>query len=164
MSEVNNSATKLIIDTVIERNKAVLKEDYEPREDLDFVDVFFPKLCAIYGAKICLAINEEVDIQELLLQRGLTKKDFDRIDGLMEKGLNFSNQNNNSLDKLFEIERALDYTLKSYAVRVRDKLSLENKKIDLEIIEKAIRDSFDSNPNIYTPCSVYETTIEKNVK
>lgn len=163
MSEVNNSETKWVIDTVIERLKNQLKEDYEPREDLDFTDIFFPKLCAIYGTKICLAINEGANITDMLSQRGLTDMDFNRIESFIKAGKEFVEGKDNSIDSILEVDRAYDNSLRSYALKVRDKLKSDKKEIDLEIIEEAIENSFDLNTNIYTPCSEYEMNNNKKM-
>lgn len=162
MNEVNNSTTKKIIDITIQRTKDVLKDDYVPREDLDFVDVFFPKLCAIYGTRICLAINEGKDISELLSKRGLSSSIFQRIEDMMKNGMDFSEKNKNDLSSIFEVETACNDMLKSYANRVREHLAKENKKIELEVLESQM-DFFNISPNIYTPCSEYEKN-KNNVK
>lgn len=164
MTDINNSTTKKIIDIYIKRMKeSTLNEDYEPREEMDFVDVFFRKLCAIYGTKICLEISEGKDIESLLNQRGLSVADFSRIEAMMKDGMNHVEKSSGSLSSIFEVENACNDTLKSYAETVAKKLEQEGKKIDLDIIKKAIEDSFTLNSNIYTPCSEYEKD-KTNVK
>ncbi len=158
MSEVKNSATKQIIDETIKRLK-----DVKIREDIDFIDVFFPKLCAIYGTKICWAIYEGNDIEKMLTERGLSKQDFNEIESMIKNGKNYSDQNNDDLNKLYEVENSYNDRLLKYAEKVRSKLKEDNKEIDLKIIEEAIKDSFEVNASIYTPCSEYEKNNEKKM-
>lgn len=163
MTDINNSTTKKIIDINIKRIKDTLNDDYEPREDLDYVDVFFPKLCAIYGTNICLEISEGKDIESLLNKRGLSVADFSRIEAMMKNGMDHVDKNNGSLSSIFEVENACNDTLKSYAETAAKRLEQEGKKIDLDIIKRAIKDSFTLNSNIYTPCSEYEKDKENEM-
>lgn len=160
MSEVENSITRKIIKEQIKRIKNVTDEDYKPREDLDFIDVFFPKLCAIYGARLCFAIYEGKDISQMLSNRGLSGLHFNEIDNIMQTGIDNYKLNNGTLEILFEIEKAYDEKLKSYTEIVREKLEKDGKIIELDILNEATKDSFSLNSAIYTPCSEYE---QKNI-
>lgn len=156
MTDINNSVTKLIIDTRIQRMKEALKEDYTPRDEIDFVDVFFPKVCAIYGAEGCVAINDNKDINGIITKRGLSSLDFEEIESMMKSGVSFVTKNGNSLKSIFEMEQFYNDKLKAYAEKVMVHLEKEDKTSDISIMKKSIGDFFEVSPYVYEPCSSYE--------
>lgn len=157
MVDVNNSVTRQIIKKAFERING------EERDDLDFTDVFFPKLCAIYGAELCLALNEGKNIDGILSKRGLSKNDFITVDNMMNSGINYVSQNNNSLTSIFDAENAYNDTLKKYAESVLKHLEKSCDEISIEIIKKALQDSFIIYENVYRPCSDYENKKNRNM-
>lgn len=156
----NNSSlvTKQIIDEVVNRYKNPVE-----REDIDFIDVFFPKVCAIYGEEACRMINENNDPTMIINKRGLNIGDIGVIDRILAIGKKAYDEDK-SISNLFDIERSCNPYLKEYATKVLGNIT-DKKERDhmLEVID----DSFNNSDEIFTPMSELQHEIEEyknNVK
>ena len=156
----NNSSlvTKQIIDETVARYKKPVE-----REDIDFLDIFFPKICAIYGEEVCRMINEGIDPSILINSRGLDNKDIGVIDRILTIGKK-AYEEDDSLQSLFDIEKSCDPYLKEYANKVLNNASNEE---DRDHMMEVIGNSFDTDSSVYTPIAELQLQLDEvknNVK
>ena len=159
MAGINYSQIKEIINIVIDRYTNPIE-----RDDLDFYDIFFPKICAIYGSDACILISNNTDPTEELKSRKLSMEDIDTIDKIIS--LAKKTYDEDSSLNLFDIEKTCDPYLLEYANKVLNGINPDDKEA-YNHMKEVIKDSFDTNENIYTPISELQKeieNIEKSVK
>lgn len=155
---MNNTAIKSIIDERIIRTLGQREE----REDIDFVDVFYPMLETICGLDICLDIHNNIDIEDKLRKREISVNMFSRLEEFMRNGMNYYT-NNNSLESLKEIFDAYKDFINSYAVMISDKLKAKGKENEAKKIDKNMG-VFTIDDDLFKPCSELDLKKENNVK
>ena len=133
--DMNNTAIKSIIDEHINRTLGKVEE----REDIDFVDIFYPMIETICGLDICLDIHNNKNVEDKLKKRGMTVSLFNRFEEMLQNGVNYYTNNSGSLESLKEIYDAYKDFLKSYAVLIRDKFKANGKEKEVEKKEVAVR-------------------------
>ncbi len=156
--DMNNTAIKSIIDEHIIRTLGQREE----REDIDFIDVFYPMLETICGLDICMDIHSNKDIEDKLKKREIPLNMFSRLEEFMRNGMNYYT-NNSSLESLKEIVDAYNPFINSYAVMISDNLKArgkenEAKKIDENMVVFTISD------DLFKPCNERDFEKENNVK
>ena len=156
MADTNNSSIKEMVDVVIDRYTNPIE-----RDDLDFYDVFFPKICAIYGSNACILIGNNNDPTPELQSRNLSIEDINNIDRIISLAKKAYDEDG-SLN-LFDIEKTCDPYLIEYANKVLNGINPENKE-EYDHMQEVIKDSFDTNENVYTPIAGLQMEIENSEK
>ncbi len=155
--DMNNTAIKSIIDEHIIRTLGKVEE----REDIDFVDIFYPMIETICGLDICLDIHNNKNIEDKLKKRGMTVSLFNRFEEMLQNGVNYYTNNSGSLESLKEIYDAYKDFLKSYAVLIRDKFKANGKEKEVEKINKDMS-AFTIDDTMFK--SLNELKLEENKK
>lgn len=134
----------------------------EDSEDLNYVHIFFPKLITLIGTEGCMGIYEGKDPVEVFANVGLTKEDYESILSLIKEGMRISSLEN-SLEMLNELDKRSDVILMGYLIKVRDfKIKFGASISEIEKFDEDVKNFFANDPAIFTPCSEYEKTIDKN--
>ena len=157
----HNSIKKLII----ERIEALYKtndEDSLDNEDLTYKDIFYPKLEVLLGLSGCMEIYKGCDPLIAFNKVGLSKQDYESLSFLIEEGMKINKQYN-SLDILKELNSRSNLLMRSYVEKVKNNIirnSSNNK--DIDEFDKKVKEFFNDNESIFTPCYVYENEYSKN--
>ena len=132
------------------------------QEDLSYVDLFFPKLITLIGTNGCIRIHEGQDSKEIFQNAGLEKEDYESIKSLISEGIRI-NMEDNSLEMLYELDKRSDIIFKGYLNKVRN-FKIKNGASEDEInkFDQDVKNFFDNGNEIFTPCSEYEKTLDKN--
>lgn len=152
-----------LIDERIEALFPNEKDDYN--DDLTYKDIFFPKLEVLLGTLGCIKIHEGKDPLIVFNEAGLSKSDYEALSFLIEEGMKINKQNN-SLEILKELNSRSNLLMRSYVNKVRNNIIKNSSNLEeVEKFDKKVKEFFNDNENIFTPCYVYEKEcIKNNVK
>lgn len=133
----------------------------ENKEDLSYVDLFYPKIELLLGLNGCISIYNNEDPIKVFENVGLTKEDYESITSLINEGLKI-NKEDSSLEVLSEIDKRSDIVLVGYLNKVRDFKIKNNVSYDeINKFDSKVNVFFGNNPSIFTACSNYEIDINK---
>lgn len=150
-----------IIKMIIEERARNLLNPVE-KEDLDYIDLFYPKIELLIGADSCVKILGGNSSFDELIKSGLTASDYESLSNLIVQGLKYWNDDQ-SLDTLRVINKQSELLMMGYVEKVR------NYKIrtgvPVEIIanfDDKTKEFFKTQEAIFAPCSDYEIEMSKS--
>ena len=160
MIDVKDSMIKRVI--AIRFLEEELRKDgiFPEREDLNFYDVVSPKLLALLGTNECLLIYQGKDLNESFKERGLSIEEKQNLEITLKNA--FLSYNQNGLSK--EFEDAINQDFIKYINKVSKHLYDSNNSFELDLLNEAMKNSFENSKSVYTPCSVYENSKQNIVK
>lgn len=128
----------------------------EKSKDLKYVHLFFPKLITLIGTKGCMDIHEGKDLIKVFEGAGLTKEDYEAILAVIKEGKRISSLDD-SQETLSEIDKRSDILIKGYLNKVRNfKIKMGASPSEIEKFDADVKNFFDNDPVIFTPCEEYE--------
>lgn len=150
-----------VIKQIIEERAKNLLDPVE-KEDLDYVDLFYPKIELLIGADSCVKIIEGNSSFDEFIKSGLTATDYNSLTNIINIGLGYWQQDQ-TLETLRIINKQSELLMKDLVKKVRD--SKIRNGIPAEIIsnfdDKEI-EFFKTQDAIFAPCSDYEIEMSKS--
>lgn len=150
-----------VIKQIIEERAKNLLDPVE-KEDLDYVDLFYPKIELLIGADSCVKIIEGNSSLKEFIKSGLTATDYNSLTNIINIGLGYWQQDQ-TLETLRIINKQSELLMKELVKKVRD--SKIRNGIPAEIIsnfdDKEI-EFFKTQDAIFAPCSDYEIEMSKS--
>lgn len=159
---MEHNSIKKLIDERVEALFPSEDDDLIDNNDLTYKDIFFPKLEVLLGTLGCMKIYEGHDPLIVFNEVGLSKQDYDALSFLIEEGMKINKQDN-SLEILKELNSRSNLLMRSYVNKVRNNIIKNSSNInDVDEFDKKVKEFFNDNESIFTPCSVYENEYSKN--
>jgi hypothetical protein len=150
-----------VIKQIIEERAKNLLDPVE-KEDLDYVDLFYPKIELLIGADSCVKIIEGNSSLKEFIKSGLTATDYESLTNLINEGLGYWQQDQ-TLETLRFINKQSELLMIGYVEKVRN--SKIRNGIPAEIIstfDDKTREFFKTQDAIFAPCSDYEIEMSKS--
>lgn len=124
------------------------------KEELNFTDLFFPKINVLFSTK---EIMDKIKDKDFSLENGLNIKDYEEVCSII-KTCKESYEKDSSLDNLKMLNEEANKMFLHFIIKKREYIVQNNGSI--EAYDESVKDFFSNDSRIFTPCVALEQSLK----